>query len=85
MDQRALASHLERIDTDGYTIVEDAITPDLCLGLCDEIRGLFDRLNVEPKGNRADGFATKRLYNLVPRAEIFQQRSGRWGQLGLRR
>ncbi len=73
MDQQTLTEHLGRIDADGYTIVEDAITPELCAGLRDEIRQLFQRLDVQPKGNRAEGFATKRLYNLVPRAEIFQQ------------
>jgi hypothetical protein len=65
--------HLAQIDAEGYTIVEGAIEPGLNDRLRDEVRRLFDELDVQPKGNRAEGFATKRLYNLVPRSEIFQQ------------
>ncbi|MGH1493698.1 MAG: phytanoyl-CoA dioxygenase family protein [Acidimicrobiales bacterium] len=73
METEQIAKHLARIESDGYTIVEGAIAPELNDQLRDEIRQQFVDLDVQPKGNRAEGFATKRLYNLVPRAEVFQE------------
>lgn len=69
----ALRVHLATIEEQGYTIVADAIDPELTVTLRNTVRGLFRTLRVEPKGNRAEGFATRRLYNLVPRAEVFEQ------------
>ncbi|MEM7337060.1 MAG: phytanoyl-CoA dioxygenase family protein [Actinomycetota bacterium] len=65
--------HLAAIEADGYVIVEDAIGADLTAELRDTVRDLFSELGVEPRGNRAEGFATRRLYNLVPRAEVFRR------------
>ncbi len=73
MDTTLVDEHLARIDADGYTIVEDAIEPELNDRLRDTVRDLFDRLDVQPQGNRAEGFATRRLYNLVPRDPVFQE------------
>ena len=73
MDTADLEAHLTRLDADGYTIVEDAIEPDLTAELRDTLRQLFVDLDVQPKGNRAEGFATRRMYNLVPRADVFQK------------
>ena len=73
LDPTAIDEHLATIEEQGYTIVNDAVDPALTAELRDTIRGLFDELGVEPRGNRAEGFATKRLYNLVPRAEVLQR------------
>lgn len=73
MDAAQIDQHLARIEVDGYTIIEDAIDPELNDSLRDTLRGLFVELDVQPKGNRAEGFATRRLYNLIPRADVFQK------------
>lgn len=73
MAESDIEAHLARVETDGYTIVEDAIEPDLVAELRDTLRRLFGQLGVEPKGNRAEGFATRRLYNLIPRAAVFER------------
>jgi ectoine hydroxylase-related dioxygenase (phytanoyl-CoA dioxygenase family) len=73
VDTTTIDDHLATIEDQGYTIVEGAIEPELTTELRDTIRALFDQLGVTPRGNRAEGFATKRLYNLVPRAEVLQQ------------
>ncbi|MGB5757335.1 MAG: phytanoyl-CoA dioxygenase family protein [Acidimicrobiales bacterium] len=73
MDSALMERHLERIERDGYTVVENAIAPELNDTLRNTVRRLFVELDVQPKGNRAEGFATKRLYNLVPRHEVFRQ------------
>ena len=64
--------HLARIDVDGYTIVEDAIEPELVVTLRDTIRRLERELHVEPRGTAAEGIATKRMYNLLAKDPAFQ-------------
>ena len=48
-------AHLARIDEDGYTIVRGAIEPELTVALRDAVRRVFTELDVQPKGNRAEG------------------------------
>lgn len=71
MDDVSIEHHLGRIEADGYTIVDNAIEPDLVAELRDTVRGIFASEGIEPKGNRAEGFATRRIYNLIPRASVF--------------
>lgn len=73
MDTATIEQHLARIEDDGYTIIEGALEQQFNDELRDTTRRLFDELDVQPKGNRAEGFATRRLYNLVPRADVFEQ------------
>jgi len=68
----ALTPEQEAIEEQGYAIIEGAIDPALTAELRDTLRQIFVDLDVQPKGTRAEGFATKRLYNLVPRHDIFE-------------
>lgn len=68
-----LAHHLAEIHDQGYTILEEVIDPSFNAELRDTLRQIFVDEGIEPKGTRAEGFATRRLYNLVPRAEVFRQ------------
>ena len=43
MDETTLAAHLSRVESDGYTLIEGAIEPDLV----DELLEALDRLVVE--------------------------------------
>jgi len=61
----ALSAHRERLDRDGYTIVEGAISPDLIDALADALERLERELDVLPAGNRFEGAHTVRLYNLL--------------------
>jgi len=72
LDQPALAEHRARIDTDGYTIVRDAIEPDLVEQLRDTIRRLERDLDVRPRDTAAEGHATLRMYNLLAKDPVFQ-------------
>jgi ectoine hydroxylase-related dioxygenase (phytanoyl-CoA dioxygenase family) len=58
-------THLARIDSDGYTIIEDAIEPSLVETLRDEVTRLEDELAVTPASNSFEGTATTRMYNLL--------------------
>jgi len=72
LDDATLAGHLARIDTDGYTIVEDAIEPELVAQLRDTIRRLERELQVAPRETAAEGHATLRMYNLLAKDPVFQ-------------
>ncbi len=72
LDDSALAEHLARIDVDGYTIIADAIDPELVTQLRDTIRRLERELDVRPRRTAAEGHATKRMYNLLAKDPIFQ-------------
>jgi ectoine hydroxylase-related dioxygenase (phytanoyl-CoA dioxygenase family) len=72
VDDEALATHLARIDTDGYTIIEDAIEPDLVTQLRDTIRRLERDLALRPRETAAEGHATLRMYNLLAKDPVFQ-------------
>ena len=67
-----IASHLQRIDADGFTVVVDAIEPDVVTELRDAIHRLEAELAVSPKATAAEGIATKRMYNLLAKDSIFQ-------------
>jgi ectoine hydroxylase-related dioxygenase (phytanoyl-CoA dioxygenase family) len=64
--------HLDRIEADGYTIVEDAIEPALVLELRDAIRRLERELDLRPLETAAEGIATLRMYNLLAKDSVFQ-------------
>ena len=61
LDDSAVAEHLARIDVDGYTIIADAIEPELVDGLRDAIRRLEHDLDVRPRETAAEVHATKRM------------------------
>ena len=67
-----LSDHVARIEADGYTIVEDAIEPELVVHLRDTIRRVEDELGVQPRNTEAEGHATKRMYNLLAKDPAFQ-------------
>ena len=70
-NQAGIEPHLARIAEEGFTIVHDAIAPDLVAALRDAIRRLERELDVRPKGTQAEGRATKRMYNLLAKDPVF--------------
>lgn len=68
-----LTDHFARLESDGYTLVEDAVTPDICRTLLDRLTDLERTLDIRPAGNRFEGAATTRVYNLLARGPEWQQ------------
>jgi ectoine hydroxylase-related dioxygenase (phytanoyl-CoA dioxygenase family) len=66
-----LATHVAHIAEDGYTVVEDAVEPDLL----DELSATLDRLESElavvPADNGFEGHHTHRIYNLLVHGDVF--------------
>lgn len=60
-----VARHLARIETDGYTILEDAIPADVLDALRVDLHRLETELALAPSNNSFEGKATLRAYNLL--------------------
>ena len=67
-----VADHLKRIETDGYTIVEDAIDLDELDALASQLRGLEELFDVQPATNGFEGTQTLRVYNLLAYGPRFE-------------
>jgi ectoine hydroxylase-related dioxygenase (phytanoyl-CoA dioxygenase family) len=68
-----LAAHVARIDDEGYTIVEDAIEPELLDEVQEELRRLEVDLGIVPASNDFEGSATVRIYNLLVHGRAFER------------
>src|SRR5207237_8226490 len=73
MDTATVNAHLERIKQNGYTIVEDAIAPDLVDALNDDLSRLERDLAVEPATTDFDGASPLRVSNLLVPAAPWQR------------
>lgn len=68
-----LATHIEHLDRDGYTIVHDAFDAALARELHEHIDHLERELGIGFAGNGFEGRATTRVYNLLALGELYQQ------------
>lgn len=73
MDEATRADHVERVRRDGYTIVENAIAPDLIEALADALTRLERELGARPAMNSFEGHRTVRIYNLLAHGAPFEQ------------
>jgi ectoine hydroxylase-related dioxygenase (phytanoyl-CoA dioxygenase family) len=65
--------HLARIERDGFTIVEDAIEPDLLEALSEDLLRIERKHAIEPAANDFEGSKTVRIYNLLVHGPHFEQ------------
>ena len=72
MSEAALDRQLGEIREQGYTILEDAIEPELVAALVAAIRRIERETGAAPRGNPVEGYATLRTYNLLAKDAIFQ-------------
>jgi ectoine hydroxylase-related dioxygenase (phytanoyl-CoA dioxygenase family) len=71
--KRTNEEHVARIAREGWTILEDAIAPDLVDGLVAAIDLLHGELSVQPAANIFEGTRTLRVYNLLARGKVFEE------------
>ena len=57
--------HVKEVAEQGYTIVKDAIEPELVDALNDTLGRLERFLDVQPSPNSFEGHKTLRIYNLL--------------------
>ena len=72
-DSGALAAHAARLARDGYTIVENAIEPDLVEALNASLERLERELDAKPAMNIFEGHRTVRIYNLLAHGAPFDR------------
>ncbi len=68
----AAAVHVEAVAQDGYTIIPNAIQPDLLDALDEDLERLERIYEIEPSSNVFEGSATRRVYNLLALSPIWQ-------------
>ena len=73
MDDAAVQAHVERVQRDGYTIVRDAIEPELISALSTDLLRLEHEYQIEPANNPFEGAHTVRIYNLLVHGPVYQQ------------
>jgi ectoine hydroxylase-related dioxygenase (phytanoyl-CoA dioxygenase family) len=71
MDSNDVAARIAAVERDGFTLIEDAIEPDLVDELLDTLDRLVIELDVHPAGNRFEGGNTLRIYNLLAHGQVF--------------
>ena len=64
--------HLQAIADQGYTIVRDAIDPELVDALVEDLGRLERELAVTPSANSFEGEHTVRIYNLLARGAVYE-------------
>lgn len=71
MDDDTVAGHCAALQRDGYSIMHDAIAPELCDALLEEITTMGDRW---PRSlvQTFHGFQTVRYFDLLNAADVFQ-------------
>lgn len=62
--------HAERLRTDGYTIIEDFLSPAILRAVRE---GLAPHLDRHAGRNNFEGYRTERVYTLVARGKVFEQ------------
>lgn len=73
LDSDTVKLHADRIARDGYTILDDAIEPDLVDALNDDLERLERFYDVEPARNSFEGERTIRIYNLLAFGELYER------------
>jgi ectoine hydroxylase-related dioxygenase (phytanoyl-CoA dioxygenase family) len=71
MDDATRQAHIARVRRDGFTIVENAIEPDLVEALNAALLRLERDLDAKPAMNGFEGHRTVRIYNLLAHGEPF--------------
>ena len=67
-----LAPHAAEIAEQGYTVVPDAIEPDLVAALLEQLDRLEVELGITPSRNGFEGTSTVRIYNLLAHGATFE-------------
>jgi ectoine hydroxylase-related dioxygenase (phytanoyl-CoA dioxygenase family) len=65
VDQKECEAHIARIREQGFTVVENAIEPELIEGLASGLTRLEREMDIKPAMNSFEGHKTVRIYNLL--------------------
>ncbi len=71
MDNEQIQSHVQRIRDDGFTVIENAASPELVNGLINGLLRIEKEYNLGPAKTSFEGFKTVRVNNLLTYDDIF--------------
>jgi ectoine hydroxylase-related dioxygenase (phytanoyl-CoA dioxygenase family) len=72
-DDAAIRRHLDRIEDEGYTILEDVLDSELADALLADLDRIVEERGVVPAENLFEGHRTLRVYNLLALGRIWEQ------------
>ena len=72
LDSAAIESHRQRIAREGFSIIEDAVAPELVAALAADLERLERELAVTPARNVFEGSRTVRIYNLLVHGRLYE-------------
>ncbi|HEY5251579.1 MAG TPA: phytanoyl-CoA dioxygenase family protein [Acidimicrobiales bacterium] len=73
LDEGTIEAHAERVRTEGWTVVHDAIAPDLVDELNADLLRLERALGIVPADNLFEGVRTTRIYNLLVHGQLYER------------
>jgi ectoine hydroxylase-related dioxygenase (phytanoyl-CoA dioxygenase family) len=68
-----IQTHVDKIERDGYSIVENAVELDFIDALLADLERLERELDVQPAPNRFEGVKTVRIYNLLVYGKLYER------------
>ena len=73
LDDSVITGHAENVRTDGWTVVQDAIAPDLTDAIYEDLLRLERELGIVPADNLFEGIHTTRIYNLLVHGPLYER------------
>ena len=73
LDDATIAAHAEKVRTEGWAVIEDAIPVDLADAIADDLLRLEHDLGIVPSDNLFEGTRTTRIYNLLVHGPLYER------------
>lgn len=64
--------HLARIERDGYSVIEDVISPEEADRIAEDLRRIEAERGIVPSANAFEGSRTIRIYNLLTHGALYE-------------
>src|ERR1700681_2279417 len=73
LDTATIEAHAEKVRTDGWAVVKNAIDLDLLDAIADDLLRLEHDLGIVPADNLFEGRRTTRIYNLLVHGQLYER------------
>ena len=73
LDQSTILQHVAKIESDGYSIIPNAIESDFIAAIIEDLGRLERELDIVPAKNRFEGIKTVRIYNLLTYGKVYER------------
>jgi ectoine hydroxylase-related dioxygenase (phytanoyl-CoA dioxygenase family) len=73
LDQSTILQHVAKIESDGYSIIPNAIESDFITAIIEDLGRLERELDIVPAKNRFEGTKTVRIYNLLTYGKVYER------------